>query len=439
MLKRLEEHIAKNLSFLKDKRLLVACSGGLDSVVLTRTMKELSYEIGIAHCNFGLRAAESDADEAFVLDLADLLDVPVFAEQFDTREYAREKKLSIQMAARDLRYQWFEEILRDFKYDYLLTAHHADDALETMLINLSRGSGLRGLTGIPAVNDKIVRPLLDYSRAELLEYAKSQGYFWREDSSNKKTDYLRNALRHKVVPPYKEEVEGLLQNILKTQQHLRDSKSLIDDYLVLINQLVVTETSEGFNIDIAKLANLPHQEALLYELLTPFGFTAWKDISELVTAQSGKFILSETHRLVKDRDKLLLTLIPSEEKIETFEIKETTLRIDQPIPLLFGEVESPGKNTDLEIFVDKDKLTYPLQIRKWREGDYFFPLGMKGKKKLSKYFKDEKLSLVAKEKTWLLCSDDEVVWVIGLRADERFKVEPHTRQIMNIRTSKSTS
>jgi len=439
MLKRLEEHIAKNLSFLKDKRLLVACSGGLDSVVLTRTMKELSYEIGIAHCNFGLRAAESDADEAFVLDLADLLDVPVFAEQFDTREYAREKKLSIQMAARDLRYQWFEEILRDFKYDYLLTAHHADDALETMLINLSRGSGLRGLTGIPAVNDKIVRPLLDYSRAELLEHAKIQGYFWREDSSNKKTDYLRNALRHKVVPPYKEAVEGLLQNILKTQQHLRDSKSLIDDYLVLINQLVVTETSEGFNIDIAKLANLPHQEALLYELLTPFGFTAWKDISELVTAQSGKFILSETHRLVKDRDKLLLTLIPSEEKIETFEIKETTLRIDQPIPLLFGEVESPGKNTDLEIFVDKDKLTYPLQIRKWREGDYFFPLGMKGKKKLSKYFKDEKLSLVAKEKTWLLCSDDEVVWVIGLRADERFKVEPHTRQIMNIRTSKSTS
>ncbi len=439
MLKRLEEHIANNLSFLKDKRLLVACSGGLDSVVLTRTMKELSYEIGIAHCNFGLRAAESDADEAFVLDLADLLDVPVFAEQFDTREYAREKKLSIQMAARDLRYQWFEEILRDFKYDYLLTAHHADDALETMLINLSRGSGLRGLTGIPAVNDKIVRPLLDYSRAELLEYAKSQGYFWREDSSNKKTDYLRNALRHKVVPPYKEEVEGLLQNILKTQQHLRDSKSLIDDYLVLINQLVVTETSEGFNIDIAKLANLPHQEALLYELLTPFGFTAWKDISELVTAQSGKFILSETHRLVKDRDKLLLTLIPSEKKIETFEIKETTLRIDQPIPLLFGEVESPGKNTDLEIFVDKDKLTYPLQIRKWREGDYFFPLGMKGKKKLSKYFKDEKLSLVAKEKTWLLCSDDEVVWVIGLRADERFKVEPHTRKIMNIRTSKSTS
>jgi len=439
MLNKLNEHIAKNLSFLKDKRLLVACSGGLDSVVLSRTMKELNYEIGIAHCNFGLRAAESDADEAFVLDLADMLDVPVFTEQFETRAYANEKKISIQMAARALRYQWFEEILHDFKYDYLLTAHHADDALETMLINLSRGSGLRGLTGIPAVNDKIVRPLLDFSRAELLEHAKKQGYFWREDSSNKKTDYLRNALRHKVVPPYKEEVEGLLQNILKTQQHLRDSKSLIDDYLVLIHQLVVTETSEGFNIDIAKLANLPHQEALLYELLTPFGFTAWKDISELLTAQSGKFILSETHRLVKDRDKLLLTLIPSEEKIETFDIKETTLRIDQPIPLLFGEVESPGKNTELEIFIDKDKLTYPLLIRKWREGDYFYPLGMKGKKKLSKYFKDEKLSLVAKEKTWLLCSGDQIVWVIGHRADERFKVEPRTRQIINIRTSKSTS
>lgn len=439
MLKKLKEHIDDKLSFLNNKKLLIACSGGLDSVVLARTMNELGYEIGIAHCNFQLRGEESDADENFVVELSEMLEVAVYVEQFDTDEYASDHKLSIQMAARELRYKWFDEILTDFKYDYLLTAHQADDTLETMLINLSRGTGLKGLLGIPEVNDSVVRPLLGFSRQELLEYAKQQGYYWREDSSNAKTDYLRNAIRHKVIPPFKEEVNGLIKNVSNTREHLKDSAALIDDYLVLIRQLVVQETSDGLRIDIAKLNDLPNKHALLYELLNPFGFTAWKDISELLNAQSGKFIRSGTHRLLKDREVLLLTEIPSEVKKNTFEIKETTLRIDQPIPLLFADVESPGKNSDLEIFVDKDKLTYPLHVRKWREGDYFLPFGMKGKKKLSKYFKDEKLSLVAKEKTWLLCSGDEVVWVIGLRADERFKVEPHTRQIMNIRTSKSTS
>jgi tRNA(Ile)-lysidine synthase len=435
MLNRLKLHIEEHLSFLKEKKLLIACSGGLDSVVMTHIFNDLGYDIGLAHCNFSLRDAESDGDEAFVTDLAEKLNIPSYIEKFDTREYAKNRKLSLQMAARELRYQWFDEVLRDFRYDFILTAHHADDNLETLFINLSRGTGIRGLTGIPEQADNLVRPLLPFSREDILTYAKQENYFWREDISNEKIDYLRNAIRLDVIPPLKKHIPKLLQNLKKTQNHLRDTESLLEDYLVLIRQLVMEEQEEGYTVKISKITNLPNTEALLYELLYPFGFTAWKDISELLQAQSGKFIVTGSHRLVKDRDLLLLTEIPLEDINEHYEIPESTKRIDQPVPLIFSTVVEMGHNTDKEIYVDGDTLTYPLKIRKWREGDYFHPIGMKGKKKLSKYFKDEKLSLVAKEKIWLLCSGDEIIWVIGQRADDRFKVGPQTTLIIRIHTS----
>jgi tRNA(Ile)-lysidine synthase len=435
MLNRLKQHIDDNLAFLKGKKLLIACSGGLDSVVMTHLFKGLGYEMGLAHCNFSLRGEESDEDEVFVTDLAENLDIPSYVEKFETKEYAKDRKLSVQMAARELRYLWFDEILLDFNYDFLLTAHHADDNLETFLINLSRGTGLRGLTGIPEHTDGLVRPILPFSRAEILAYAKEKKYIWREDSSNSKIDYLRNALRHEVIPPLKKQIPKLLRNVQKTQSHLGESESLLEDYLVLIKQLVVEEREEGHAINISKISNLPNTDALLYELLYPFGFTAWPDISELLQAQSGKYIVSASHRLLKDRDLLLLTEIPSEERIEQLEIPETTERIEDPVPLIFSSVNNKVANTTKEIYVDADTLSYPLKIRRWLKGDYFHPIGMKGKKKLSKYFKDEKLSLVAKEKIWLLCSGDQIVWVIGHRADDRFKVKPETTRIISIRTS----
>ncbi len=435
MLNRLKQHIDDNLSFLKGKKLLIACSGGLDSVVMTHLFKDLGYEMGLAHCNFSLRGEESDEDEAFVTDLAKKLSIPSYVEKFETEVYAKHRKLSVQMAARELRYLWFDEILLDFNYDFLLTAHHADDNLETLFINLSRGTGLRGLTGIPEHTDSVVRPLLPFSRAEILAYAKKEKYFWREDSSNAKIDYFRNALRHEVIPPLKKQIPNLLQNVNKTQSHLSESESLLEDYLVLIRQLVVEKQDEGYAINISKISNLPNTKALLYELLYPFGFTAWKDISELLQAQSGKYIVSGSHRLVKDRDLLLLTEIPSGDHPEEVEILESTERIEQPIPLIISSVNDSKANTPKEIYVDADTLHFPLKVRRWQKGDYFHPLGMQGKKKLSKFFKDEKLSLVAKEKIWLLCSDDQIVWVIGRRADSRFKIGPETTRIISIRTS----
>ncbi len=221
MLNRFRKNIETQFSFLEEKKILIACSGGLDSVVLTYLMKELDFEIALAHCNFSLRGKESDGDEMFVIGLAKSMDIPVFAETFDTKKIAEEHKISTQMAARDLRYAWFAEILKDFKYDFLLTAHHLDDDLETFFINLSRGTGLNGLTGIPRQNNKIIRPLLGFSRDEILQYAEKNNLKWREDSSNLKTDYLRNQLRLEVLSQFKNINESVLKNFQRAQQNLK--------------------------------------------------------------------------------------------------------------------------------------------------------------------------------------------------------------------------
>lgn len=435
MLKKLEEHINEDLSFLKGKKLLIACSGGVDSVVLAHLFKDLNYEIGLAHCNFSLRGIESDEDEHFVIDLAKTYAVPVFHKTFDTKKYGKTHKVSTQMAARELRYNWFEELLNEFKYDYILTGHHADDDLETFFINLSRGTGLRGLTGIPETNEQVIRPLLPFGRDTIVTYAKDANLYWREDSSNAKADYLRNKLRLEVLPSYKASSKGLLESFQKTQKHLQDSQGLIQDYLALIQALVVSEVVEGYHLDIQKLKELPNTDALLYELLSSYGFSDLDAISDLLFAQSGKQVFSKSHRLVKDRDVLILTKLTSENKNEEFYIAENQKKIDASISLEIKSIEKIGNITATAIYVDGSKLAYPLQLRKWREGDVFQPFGMKGKKKLSKFFKDEKLSLVTKEKIWVLCSANQIVWVVGHRSDNRFKVDSKTKHILKITAS----
>ena len=432
MLQIFKEHIDTHFSFLKDKKLLVACSGGVDSVVLSFLLKKSRFNIGLAHCNFSLRGKDSDGDETFVIDWADKLSIPVFTETFNTKEFAKDHKLSTQMAARELRYHWFYEILKDFKYDYLATGHHADDDLETFFINLSRGSGLQGLTGIPKINETVIRPLLLFSRSEIVAFAKENKLTWREDSSNASTEYLRNKLRHDVLPEYKNATEGVLQNFQKTQKYLKDSQDLVEDYMALVYNLAVTENFDGYTLHIEKLQELPHTEAVLYQLLHPFGFTDWEVVPELLKAQSGKQVFSTTHRLLKDRNVLLLTKITSEEQIDEILIKKNIKKIEIPLQIEFIPIDKIGYIDNSVIYVDKDKLHYPLKLRKWRKGDAFQPFGMKGKKKLSKFFKDEKLSLVAKEKIWVLCSDSEIIWIIGHRADERFKVTSKTTDILKI-------
>ena len=438
MLTNFKNHISNNFPALKGKKILIACSGGLDSVVLSRLFKELNYNISLAHCNFSLRGKESDEDEKFVISLAGMLSIPVFNKKFNTKAYKIKHKLSTQVAARKLRYQWFDEVCAGHSFDYLATAHHLDDDLETFLINLSRGTGLKGLTGIPVMNDKIIRPFLNFPRADILYYAKEKNSTWREDSSNQTTDYLRNKLRIEVIPRLKEVDLNLLNGFQQTQKNLNESASLVNDYMALIKNLVVNKTDEGFEIDIFKLLELPNTNALLYELLAPFGFTAWNDISNLLVAQSGKQIFSETHRIIKNRTSLLLVENNLVQDQETYLIKESDKRIDVPINLKIEQVEKTSDYIPGIVYLDAQKLKFPLQLRKWQEGDLFYPFGMTGKKKLSKFFKDEKLSLLAKEKTWVLTSSDDIVWIVGIRADHRFKVESQTKSILKITLYKNS-
>ena len=431
MLLKFQKHLSENLPFLKEKKLLLAISGGIDSVVLAYLLQQLDYDISLAHCNFKLRGNESDGDEQFIRDFASKNDLELFVTSFDTERFAKDNKLSIQVAARQLRYIWFHQLLEENNLDYLLTAHHLDDNLETFLINFTRGTGLEGLTGIPVQNDKIIRPLLQFSREEILEFASENKIEWREDSSNASDKYLRNKLRHEVVPILKSLNPSFLNSFQDTLKHLQQSKSLAEDASVLIYKQVVTEKENQKFFRLFDLKKLPNYEAYLFEWLQPFGFTAWKDISNLTETQSGKFILSENYRLLKDRDFLILEAIP-EEDFTIYEIEENS-EINFPIKLNIETVFEVEKSTNpTEIYVDKETLKFPLHIRKWREGDYFCPAGIDGKKKVSKYFKDEKLSLSEKENTWLLLSENEIVWVIGKRQDRRFYIENTTTPILKI-------
>ncbi|WP_223034199.1 tRNA lysidine(34) synthetase TilS [Hanstruepera marina] len=434
MFNRFNEHIENNFPFLKKGKLLIAISGGLDSVVLAHLCHQLKLNISLAHCNFNLRGAESDTDEEFVLSLAEDLDLEVFVESFDTESYANQSKLSIQMAARELRYKWFADLAEQLHFDYILTAHHADDNLETFLINLSRGTGLDGLIGIPEQNNNIVRPLLPFSQDDILQYAQQHKIEWREDSSNASTKYLRNKLRHDVIPVLKELNPKLLQNFNKTQNYLHSSKTILEDAMLRFQKKVITVDGDNIFLDIKKIKTFSEPNAYLYELLKDFGFTEWEDVYSLLDAQSGKFVKSESYRLIKDRQHLIVTSITANESFQPIEvIKNETSVLTSLGKLTLQEVEVVGSANSSTIFVDKDLLKYPLSVRKWKKGDYFYPFGMTGKKKLSKFFKDEKWSLPEKEEALLLVSNkEEIIWILNSRMDNRFKLTNNTNSILKI-------
>lgn len=431
MLAKFQHHIEQSFPQLKDKKLLLAVSGGVDSMVLLDLFYKLRFDICVVHCNFQLRGKESDADEMLVRETSQDRFIPYFIESFDTLKFSKENKLSIQLAARKLRYDWFQEI-SSLGFDYVLTAHHLDDNVETFLINFIRGTGLEGLTGIPSQNKNIVRPLLPFSREEIENYAQQNKIQWREDSSNASDKYFRNKLRHNIVPTLKELNTGFLDSFQNTINHLQQAESLVDDAYKLVYEKVVEVNENQVEIHLNSLLQFKNYKAYLYQWLKEYGFSAWNDIYDLVEAQSGKQVFSETHVLLKDREKLILSERKSTDKSEVFIIESIESKVNIPLKLRFCKAVNIFETVSNCIFVDENKINFPLTIRKWQEGDYFYPSGMNGKKKLSKYFKDEKYSLLDKENQWLLCSDDQIVWVIGKRADNRFRATETTQQIIKI-------
>ncbi len=433
MQQKFENHIAQNFDFLIGKRLLLAISGGIDSMVMVDLFHKLPFEIAIAHCNFQLRGVESFGDQKFIQDYAEANEIRLFLTQFDTEAFANDYKLSTQVAARELRYSWFYELLETENYDYILTAHHADDNLETFLIHLVRGTGIDGFTGIPPQNGNVIRPFLIFSRSEIEQFAKDNAIEWREDSSNASDKYLRNKIRHNLVPIFKQLNPDFLSSFQKTQNHLQETKTMVEDASFLVYQQVAKEKGTEVYFDLNQLKKLPNYRSYLYHWFYGFGFSAWEDIYDLVNAQSGKQVFSNEFRLLKNRDFLILSPLNSDDENEEYFVNKNQKEVKVPLNLLFSKVADISNLSNTTIFVDEDKLWYPLVLRRWRGGDIFQPFGMDGKsKKVSKFFKDEKLSLIEKEKTWLLCSNNEIVWIVGIRQDERFKIKNTTQNILKI-------
>ncbi|KIX22485.1 potassium ABC transporter ATPase [Flavobacterium sp. 316] len=432
MLEKFKNHLDQNFPHLYGKKLLLTVSGGIDSVVLVHLCKKIQLEIGVAHCNFQLRDTESDEDELFVQELCTQYNIPIFIQKFSTSDYAVQRKLSTQLAARELRYNWFNEIIENNNYDYIVTAHHLDDQIETFLINLTRGTGLEGLTGIPEQNDKIIRPLLIFSRNEIENFANKNQIDWREDSSNASDKYLRNKIRHAVVPVLKQLNPSFLTSFQETLNHLKQSVELVEDVTAIMYERIVTQLDHKIQINIEELLKLKNYKSYLYQWLKEYGFTAWDDIYNLPHTQSGKQVFSNSYILLKDRNYLLLSPKEKEELKESFFINENLKNHKVPLNLSFCNISYISNSDNNIIFVDEDKLQFPLEIRKKKEGDSFYPSGMNGKKKLSKYFKDEKYSLLEKEEQWLLVSNNEIVWVIGKRADQRFLANENTQNTLKI-------
>lgn len=431
MLTKFKKSINTNFPFLQKAKILIAVSGGLDSMVLLDLFSKTTIEFAVAHCNFQLRSDESNEDEDFVKSYCQENSIQGFFQKFDTIQFAEDEKVSIQVAARKLRYEWFYELLATKNFDYVATAHHLDDQVETFLINFSRGTGLDGLIGIPCQNNKIIRPLLTFSRDEIETFANENQLKWREDSSNASDKYLRNKIRHHVVPILKELNPSFLDSFENTLQNLNQAQSLVDDASRIVYRKVVKDVDNQKIIDLSELLQLPNYQAYLYQWLMPFGFSAWQDIYDLVNAQSGKQIFSEHFRLLKDRETLIIE--PKSVKIsDEYFINKNQSELNFPLKLRFCNESSIGLSNSKTIFVDADALKFPLKLRKWQEGDYFYPFGMNGKKKLSKFFKDEKFSLIEKENAWLLCSENQIVWLVGKRMDERFKITENTQTIIKI-------
>lgn len=434
MLKRFQEYIQSVFSIPAGSRILVAVSGGIDSMVLLHLIHASGFKAIVAHCNFGLRGKESDDDEALVRETAAKYNLPFFIEFFQTAEYARARKISIQMAARELRYEWLEQIRSDCDYSCIAIAHNLDDNIETMLLNLTRGTGIKGLSGIPMRSGYIIRPLLFAKREEIQEYARTNNISFREDSSNTDDKYRRNFIRHKIIPLFRELNPSFTETAGNLIENLNSVKDLYLKEMQKLQKMAVEVIPGETRISIQVLREMENPTLFLHEYLSPLGFSPRiiYQVVQTFDSEPGKIFYSSTHKLIKDRDFFLLAKRDSATETRYY-IDEDITELHQPLDL-FIEIKEwkegfiiPGDSSIA--CLDFHELHFPLILRKWQKGDYFQPLGLQGLKKLSDFFIDKKLSLIEKANTWVLASGNKIVWVIGHRIDERFKIKPGTSKI----------
>lgn len=454
LLKSYTDFIEQNGLFHSTDKLLLAVSGGIDSVVLSYLSKKAGYSFSIAHCNFALRGEESERDETFVRKLASTLGVPLFVKRFDTKKYAEEKKVSIQVAARELRYDWFRQILegnaqedlqegvpdKTGPYQYLLTAHHQDDNIETVLMNFCKGTGVTGLRGMLPRQEQIVRPLLFASREQIAAFADQHGLTWVEDSSNDETKYTRNYFRKVIIPAVEKIYPQVRDSISHNINRFSEVAELYGQAVEANKKKLLELHGNEVRIPVLKLVKSSPRRTLIYEIIKDYGFTAHQveEVEKLLTSESGRYITSATHRILRNRAWLIIApQASSRESIVVLNKGESEAVFNElRLRLKLLEGESVKFSTDnSSATLDAREIQFPLLIRKWKEGDYFYPLGMRKKKKLARFFIDIKLSKIEKEKVWVVESHKKIVWVIGYRIDDRFKLSPSTQKALHLSIS----
>ncbi len=440
LLKQMQNFIDSHSLFDKKDKILIGVSGGADSVALLDLLYRSKYNIAIAHCNFLLRGQEAFRDENFVKTLSERYKIPLFSKQCNTKQFAEKNGISIEMAARQLRYSFFNSLLQKHNFDYIATAHNADDNIETFLINLSRKTGIKGLLGIPVKNNKIVRPLLFAYKNEIIEYCRKQNLPFVEDSTNKKNIFHRNKIRNQIIPLFENINPAFKRNITETMQNLKEVYDIyLEQYQIFKNQCI-TEEKKYKKIKTECLKN-KFAKTFLIEFLAPYGFSISQidNILKSAQAQPGKVFYSKNYRLLKDRNFLLLAPHKTlKDKIFYIDDQEGTMEFkiteNEYIRLKIQKRNKPfeiEKKTTMA-FLDYDKLSFPLILRKNRPGDSFQPLGMKGTKKLSDFLKDLKLPYFEKKEVFLLESNNEIIWVVGYRINDKYKITSDTQTALII-------
>jgi len=442
LLERFRQYIQDHRLFDAHQRLLLAVSGGIDSVVLTDLCHAAGFDFEIAHCNFQLRGEESMRDEAFVGTLAARYRRKWHLKRFDTQVFAKAEKMSTEEAARTLRYAWFEELLQqhedDRPPDLILTAHHADDNIETLLMHFFRGTGLHGLTGIAPLRGRIARPLLFAARSDIEAYQRLKRLDFVEDSSNKDEQFTRNYFRHQLIPSLQKVFPAVENSLLENMQRFREAEILYEQALDDHKKKLIQRHGNEVHLPVRKLRLATPLQTILFEILKEYGFTPAQvpGALSLMQSESGHYICSATHRLLRNREWLILSPLNTEEASNIL-VEEEAEEVVFPQGRLFLRREKgmPARlQQDASVAqLDAKNIRYPLLLRPWKQGDYFYPLGMQKKKKLSRFFIDRKLSLAEKEKIWVLESDKRILWVIGQRIDDRFKVNAHTTDILRVR------
>ena len=427
-------NITKHRLFQQGDKLLLAVSGGVDSVVLCELCSQAGYDFDIAHANFQLRGEESEDDELFVRSLAIKYRSGIHVRKFDTASYAGENKLSIQVAARELRYKWFDELL-ERGYKYLFAAHHQADNIETVAMNFFRGTGVAGLRGMLYINNNIARPLLDFTRDDILSFAKERNLQWREDSSNASEKYSRNYFRHTVIPSVKKIFPQTEQNIAANIERFKDIEILYQQAIEQHKKRLLEIKGKEIHIPVLKLKKTRPLTTVLYEIVKEYNFSSHQvdEIINLLDGEQASYVQSATHRIIKNRDWLIIAanetgatdivLIEKGDKKIVFEAG--TLQIENK------EKAAISSSPQLAC-LDAKEIKFPLILRKWKQGDYFYPLGMTKKKKIARFLVDQKLSPTQKENTWVLESAKRICWIVGMRIDDRFKIKDNTKEIMKI-------